>query len=131
MGKQRKLGKGNYRRWMIIMKALSIKEPWVYLFIMGKKTIETRRWKTNYRGKLLLCASKKPKSEYSGYAFATAILKDCIPMTKEHELKACISIYDNAYSWILSDIKPIKKFEVTGKLGLFNVDCESFLEEMQ
>ena len=44
------------------MKALSIKEPWATLILEGKKTIETRTWKTNYRGEILLCASKNPKS---------------------------------------------------------------------
>jgi ASCH domain. len=46
------------------MKAISLKEPWASLMLEGKKTIETRVWKTNYRGKLLLCASKNQKRPY-------------------------------------------------------------------
>ena len=41
------------------MKALSVKEPWASLIRSGKKTIETRTWNTNYRGKLLICTSQK------------------------------------------------------------------------
>lgn len=42
------------------MKCLSIKQPFVELIISGKKTIEIRNWKTNYRGELLIHASKVP-----------------------------------------------------------------------
>ncbi len=40
------------------MKALSLWEPWASLIRTGAKTIETRSWPTNYRGKLLLCAGR-------------------------------------------------------------------------
>lgn len=39
------------------MKVLSIKEPFATLICEKKKTIETRSWKTNYRGKLYIHAS--------------------------------------------------------------------------
>ena len=39
------------------MKALTWKEPYTSLMLCGK--IETRTWKTNYRGPVLICASKK------------------------------------------------------------------------
>ena len=41
------------------MKALSLWEPWASLIRAGAKTYETRSWSTNYRGNLLICASKK------------------------------------------------------------------------
>ncbi len=104
------------------MKAISLKEPWASLVLEGKKTIETRVWKTNYRGKLLLCASKNPKSVISGRAFATANLVDIRPMVKADEKEACCKVYNGAYAWILSDITAINPFAVKGSLGLFNVD---------
>ncbi len=107
------------------MKALSLKEPWATLILKGKKTIETRKWKTNYRGRILLCASKAPRSEISGRAFAVAELVDCRPMTKGDEAAACCKVYDGAYSWILSNIKAVKSpFEVKGQLGLFEADAD-------
>jgi len=107
------------------MKALSIKEPWISLINARIKTIETRTWKTKYRGKILLVGSKKPKGEYSGLASCTAILEDCRPMIPEDETKACCSIYPKAQSWILKDIRPIKfPFPVQGKLGLYDVEEE-------
>lgn len=107
------------------MKAISLKEPWASLILEGKKTIETRVWKTNYRGKLLLCASKNPRSSISGKAFATANLVDIRHMAKTDEAKACCKVYEGAYSWILSDITVIKPFEVKGSLGLFNMDYKN------
>ena len=104
------------------MKALSIKEPYASLILQGKKTIETRVWKTKYRGSILLCASQIPKSDISGKAFATAEIIDCRPMIKEDEKLACCEIYPRANSWILKNIKPIEQFEVKGKLRLFKID---------
>jgi len=107
------------------MKALSIKEPWATLILEGKKTIETRTWKTNYRGEILLCASKNPKSNISGKAFATAKITACIPMTKEHERNALCEIYPKANSWFLTEVKKIEPFEVKGQLGIFEVEFEN------
>lgn len=113
------------------MKALSIKEPWASLILGGKKTIETRSWKTDFRGWLLLCCSKRPTSRISGCAFATATLLDCRPMIKENEGKAMCKLYPDAYSWILSDIEPIIPFKVKGKLRLFDVDIDVNLEDLK
>lgn len=41
------------------MKVLSIIEPWATLIKEKKKYIETRTWKTSYRGELYIHASKK------------------------------------------------------------------------
>ncbi len=104
------------------MKAISLKEPWASLILKGQKTIETRKWSTSYRGKILLCASKNPKSEISGKAFATANLIDIRKMTKEDEKKACCRLYEGAYAWIIKDVTPIKQFDVKGQLGLFSIN---------
>jgi hypothetical protein len=40
------------------MKALTIKQPWASLIALGEKKMETRSWKTNYRGPLLIHAGK-------------------------------------------------------------------------
>ncbi|MBI2066116.1 ASCH domain-containing protein [Candidatus Woesebacteria bacterium] len=87
----------------IIYKAISLKQPWANLVASGKKTIETRKWTTNYRGDLVICSSKKPDIE--------------------HEKKACIKAYPGAYSWFLKNIRPIKPpVPVKGKLGVFDLN---------
>lgn len=40
------------------MKALSIWQPWASLIACGSKRFETRSWRTNYRGPLVICAAK-------------------------------------------------------------------------
>lgn len=40
------------------MKALSIKQPWASLIVEGIKDIENRNWRTNYRGRIYVHASK-------------------------------------------------------------------------
>ncbi len=41
------------------MKAITVIQPWATLLASGKKRIETRSWKTNYRGEILIHAGKK------------------------------------------------------------------------
>jgi len=41
------------------IKAISLKQPWANLVASGKKTIETRTWKTPYSGPILIVSSKK------------------------------------------------------------------------
>ena len=102
-------------------KAISIKEPWASMIMDGKKTIETRTWRTNYRGEIVICTSAKPKTKYSGHAVAKADLVDCRPMTKRDEKKACCKIYPKAFAWVLKDIRRIRPFKVKGRLGLFDI----------
>ena len=40
------------------MKAISLLQPWASLVVLGIKTIETRNWKTAYRGSILIHASQ-------------------------------------------------------------------------
>jgi len=44
------------------MKVLSLTEPYATLILNGSKKIETRGWKTNYRGDFMLVPLKSPKS---------------------------------------------------------------------
>jgi hypothetical protein len=104
------------------VKAISVKEPWASKIMFGEKTIETRTWKTNYRGEILICASANPKSDYSGKALAIASIVECRPMVKADEKKACCPIYPGAYAWLLSDVKRIEGFPVKGRLGIFDVE---------
>ena len=108
------------------MKALSIKGLYSILIWAGDKTIETRTWTTKYRGTILLCASKNPKSILSGHAFATAELYKIETMTKDHERQAQCEVYPGAFSWFLKNVKKVPELiPVKGQLGLFEVDYEN------
>jgi hypothetical protein len=43
--------------------ALSVKQPWAELIVLGRKTIEVRSWLTDYRGPLLIHTGKNPAAE--------------------------------------------------------------------
>ena len=125
------------------MKVVSIKEPFATLINNGFKKIETRSWKTNYRGKILIHAGKSlEKEQYKkfkdyniecscGEIIGEAYLTDCIKVTEDFdkELKRKDSIvYGNSghvenYAWHLENIKKYeKKIKVNGKLGLWNYE---------
>lgn len=50
------------------MKALTILQPWASLIACGAKKIETRSWKTNFRGPIAIHAAKQLKSEFLNIA---------------------------------------------------------------
>ena len=131
------------------MNAISIKQPFALLIAIGLKTIETRSWKTDYRGKLLICAAqdahtgfylsgdKKRPCEYFvskirkatnqhlafGHAIAISNLVDVRPMKKEDERKALIPFFPDAYAWVLENTQIIKTpFPITGQMGIFNAE---------
>jgi hypothetical protein len=109
---------------LITLKALCLRQPWANLITTGQKTIETRKWSTNYRGEILLCTSRKPEIEPYGKAVAIATLYHIEKMIKEHEQAAMTKVYDRACSWFLKDIIPIEPIPIKGQLSLFDVQLK-------
>lgn len=104
------------------MKAISLKQPWANFIASGQKTIETRTWSTLYRGPLLIVSTKNPPIAPAGFALALAELVDCRPMKKTDEAAARCALYDGAFAFVLSNIRPIVPFPVRGSRRLFDVD---------
>ena len=128
------------------MKVVSIIEPWASLIKEKVKYIETRSWKTNYRGKLYIHASLKkvPKKDERinnlitllkdkdfkyGHIIAEATLVDCIYMDEDFISKIknnnqeyiCGEYSIGRYAWILEDIKELSKpIPAKGSLGIWN-----------
>lgn len=105
-------------------KAISLKQPWANLVASGKKTIETRKWTTKYRGDLVICSSKRPEIEPAGYALCIVELYHIEPMKKEHEKKSCIKVYPGTYSWFLRNIRKIKPTPIKGSLGIYDLSLQ-------
>lgn len=131
------------------MKVLSLTEPYATLIKMGVKTIETRSWKTNYRGELYIHASstKIPK-EYKdnlelmalvqkkelnyGKIIVKCRLTDCIKMNADYvemikktdQKNYLTGIYkEGRYAWILEDIEVLEKeVKAKGHLGIWNFE---------
>ena len=128
------------------MKVLTIKEPFATLIKNKVKYIETRSWKTNYRGELFIHSGlakltkevrkRKCLSElYNeddlkfGYIICKCNLVDCIYMTEEFIKQEKLKNPKNfiagryevgRYAWILEDIEPINPIEAKGQLGIWN-----------
>jgi len=94
------------------------------MIAMGKKTIETRKWFTRYRGDILIVASKKPKIPClpTGKALCIVEICECRKMKLDDETAACCEIYSGAFAWVLKNIRPVPPFVVKGKLGIYEVD---------
>lgn len=104
-------------------KALSLQQPFANLVASGKKTIETRKWGTSYRGDIVICSSKKPAVHPAGCALCIVELYRVEPMKKAHEKAACCKVYPRAQSWFLRNLRVFKKpVPVKGALGLFDVE---------
>ncbi len=131
------------------MKVLSLTEPYATLIKEKKKQIETRSWKTSYRGELFIHASstkiKKIDKENTelmnllkntslnyGHIICKCQLVDCIYMTKEfvkkmkqnHQEYICGEYKEGRYAWILKDIEPISPIKAKGHLSIWNYEKE-------
>lgn len=115
------------------MKVLTIKEPYATFIMNNLKQIETRSWKTNYRGEIYIHAGKSKQfiknihsekvislmNKYDmnyGKIICKAKLVDCVYMTEEFINKIKqekpeefeLGIYQvGRYAWILKDIEKI------------------------
>ena len=131
-----------------IMKVLTLKEPFASLIKNKIKTIETRSWKTNYRGELYIHAglsklTKEIKENKDlarlykeddltyGFIICKCNLVDCIYMTDEFIKREKERNPDNfiagkyevgRYAWVLEDIEAIAPIKAKGKLGIWNYE---------
>ena len=116
------------------MKALSLNQPWADLIVNGKKTIETRKWKTNFRGEFYIHSSMKFDGEYckkfniipvTGAILGKAELIDI----KEYKNKEDFEKDNNKhfaknivrYGFILKNARRITPIKYKGKLNFFEV----------
>ena len=119
------------------MKALSLKQPWAELILQGKKTIETRKWNTNFRGSFYIHASKNIDkdmiAELKSFNITRGALIGKANLTEVKEYKSEKDFHKDdkkhlaknlkfrKYGFILSDITRIKPIPYKGQLNFFNV----------
>ena len=51
--------------------ALSIKQPWAALLVVGLKTVEVRKWATRIRGQVYIHAARDPDKRADGWSHLT------------------------------------------------------------
>ena len=108
------------------MKALSLKQPWADLIVQGKKIIETRKWRTNFRGEFYIHASKSfDKNPVTGALIGKVELvnvkeyknkKEFDEDYRKHFAKNFVR-----YGYLLRNIKRINPVPYKGKLNFFEV----------
>lgn len=127
------------------IRALTIKQPYASLMLYDK--FETRKWKTAYRGIVLICAGKKDFANeelpqitrdiisfrklnlnglwnYSGHAIAIGRLIDCRPMLPEDEAKCFYPYSPDLYCHVYVGVQRIEPFPYKGGLGLRKLEDE-------
>ena len=133
------------------MKVLSLTEPYATLIKEGHKKIETRSWKTSYRGPLYIHASSTPiPKEYQnnkelmslvdtgklnyGNIICSCELVDCVEITdeliakiKEDRHEYLSGVYSKGrYAWILKDIQILNEpIKAKGHLGIWSLGEEA------
>ena len=133
------------------MKVISITEPYASLIKEQKKLIETRSWKTNYRGPIAIHAGKKiDKSVFEDPFYCDilnkyGITKDNIvtsailgvgilsDIKRTEDLVASISekekklgtYTENRYGWFIKEIRELETpLFYKGSLGLWNLNLD-------
>ncbi|MBS3167720.1 ASCH domain-containing protein [Candidatus Woesearchaeota archaeon] len=125
------------------MKALSMKQPVPELILQGKKTIELRTWKSNFRGEFYLHASKnviprlmdvfkfKIEDLSQGAIVGKATIKDMKIYTEEKQFQKDADkhlvpgkMYKNpTYGYILEEpVRLEKPIPYKGQLSFFDVN---------
>ena len=123
------------------MKCLSVSQPFAELIILGKKTIELRKWNTNYRGELLIHAPLKIRKEdakrlkmdkkfVTGAIVGKVEIYDVKKYDSQKQVKsdqkfhfASKNFHDRTYGFLLKNAKAFRvPIPVKGQLGLFEVE---------
>jgi hypothetical protein len=117
--------------------ALSVRQPWAELILLGRKTIEVRTWETPFRGPLVLHASRKQdpmafmlypelNSCVFGAFVGTLCLVEIKPFTHESwsRLRSAHLVPGgmpgNAFAWHVTDARRLATpIFGPGRLGLF------------
>lgn len=111
------------------LKALSVRQPWASYIACGLKSIEVRNRPWKYRGKLVICATKRPVITLEGFdhslprgkALAVVDLVDCRPLRQE-DAKAAglgrLSLRDclGQWAWVLNNAQEVEPVLVRGQL---------------
>ena len=124
------------------VKALSVKQPWAELIASGKKKLEVRSWTTEYRGPLLIVASRGAEITDCRDAIergwvepanlitrgAAVCLVDVVGVLIETKPtfreQACARTRKGDYLWVLANPRRVPSRPIRGQLMLYDVDWD-------
>lgn len=122
------------------MKCLSVSQPFADLIVSGKKTIELRKWNTNFRGEFLVHSPLKirindykrlkiSKKLVTGAIIGKVEISDVKKYNLKSEVKAdfkkhlaSTDFFNRKYGFVLKNPKSFRiPIPYKGKLGFFDV----------
>jgi hypothetical protein len=92
------------------MKALSVRPPWAELLVSGKKPVEYRKWRSRYRGPLLIHESRSNGGR--GAIIGRVEMVDCVRS-------------QGIYGFVMKNARPITPIPYPGELMIFEVSLPS------
>jgi hypothetical protein len=118
----------------MILKAITIKQPYAHLISIGAKPVENRVWRTSHRGPILIHASSKP-AVYSDWQDAELIHGNKIQDLKTGGivgLAYLTEVVDNhesawflgPHAFVLTKAQVIPFIKCPGALGIWPVPPE-------
>ena len=122
------------------MKAITIKQPWVYAILHEGKDIENRSWQRSFRGWIAIHASAQPDRNAwfpRGHRLPDLTDLPCsaicgVALVEDIVSKSRSKWFDRPddgsinYGWVLGSVKPLKNpIPCKGALGLWNVRMRS------
>lgn len=136
-----------------VLKALSLKQPYAWLIANGYLLVDDRTWGTDYRGAILIHASKGIYEEYYDYLVANTDIPlpnkdklgfggvvgiaklvlctrpDEIPPTLTREQRGHFSgVPRDGFGFLFEHAKPLALMSYPGKLGIFEIDIDALLD---
>lgn len=104
--------------------ALSIRQPWCYFILRAGKDVENRTWPTNFRGPVLIHASKTVDPDDRdevrrldlplGGIVGVMTITDCVQESDSEW-------FNGPYGFVIKDARPLPFRPCRGKLGFFRV----------
>jgi len=119
------------------MKALSIRQPWIWAFLHAGKDVENRGWRTAYRGPLLLHASKT--FDMNGKQWIQQHMGIKVPgnlprggIVARGRLVNCVENMNSPWffgPWglVITEVEPVQFYHCVGRLGLFEAPDQGVL----
>jgi hypothetical protein len=129
--------------------ALSLKQPWAALLAHGVKSVEVRRWRTDYGGRLLIHAARVPDerpeawalvpdrlrgaAELGGGIVGVGRLTSCKSYRSRSDFAADQALHLNDPAWFeprglyglcFADLHPLPFRRVPGFFRIFEVDLD-------
>jgi hypothetical protein len=135
-----------------IKKALSFKQPFAWLIANGYLLVDDRTWGTQYRGPVLIHASKGLYKEYYDYIKCRTDvpipdrdkldyggivgIAKLVLCSRPGELPAAISreqrahfggVHQEYFGFLFEQATPLAFMPCRGKLGMFEIDMDTLL----